>query len=54
MILTEEDDGFLATEDDLIYKTGNKKKSKTYDSQMLKKIYSAVVTLNDVLKEQVD
>ena len=45
--------------DDLIYKTGNKNKSKTYDFEMLETImscrryiYSRVITQNDAFEDQ--
>ena len=47
--------------DDLIYKRGNKKKSKIYDFQKFKtirsferEIYSSIITLNDTLEEQIN
>ena len=47
--------------DYLIYKRGNKKKSKIYDFQKFKtirsfgrEIYSSIITLNDTLAEQIN
>ena len=47
--------------DYLIYKRGNKKKSKIYDFQKFKtirsfgrEIYSSIITLNDTLEEQIN
>ena len=46
--------------DDLIYKTGNKRKSKTCDFQKFKtmrsfgrEIYNGAITLNDTFEEQI-
>ena len=47
--------------DYLIYKRGNKKKSKIYDFQKFKtirsfgrEIYGSIITLNDTLEEQIN